>query len=91
MDAIRAVVKAVAPKPVNVLIGPASGPVPIAELQAAGVRRVSLGSALYRHVMASVQEAAIALAAGNAAPAAQGILTSDITRLLTDARAASAS
>src|SRR5580692_5677231 len=28
MDAIRAVVKAVAPKPVNVLIGPASGPVP---------------------------------------------------------------
>jgi 2-methylisocitrate lyase-like PEP mutase family enzyme len=91
MDAIRAVISAVAPKPVNVLIGPASGPVPIAELQAAGVRRVSLGSALYRHVMASVREAAIALAAGNIAPVTEGVLTSEITRMLTEARAASAS
>lgn len=85
MDAIRAVVKAVAPKPVNVLIGPRSGPVCIAELQAAGVRRISLGAALYCHVMASLQEAAAALGRGNIAPAAEGIWPSKIMDLLRDA------
>jgi 2-methylisocitrate lyase-like PEP mutase family enzyme len=84
-DAIRAVVKAVAPKPVNVLVGPGSGPVPIAELQAAGVRRISLGAALYCHVMASLQEAVAALAGGNIAPAANGIWPSKIMGLLRDA------
>jgi 2-methylisocitrate lyase-like PEP mutase family enzyme len=91
MDAIRAVVKAVAPKPVNVLIGPGTGPVPIADLQAAGVRRVSLGAALYCHVMASLQEAATALAGGNIAPAAKGIWPSKIMALLKDAAAGTAS
>lgn len=33
-------------RPLNVLIGPKSGPVPVAELAALGVRRVSLGSSL---------------------------------------------
>ena len=33
-------------KPLNVLIGPKSGPVPVAELAALGVRRISLGSSL---------------------------------------------
>ncbi len=48
LDAIRAVVSAVAPKPVNVVVGPRSGPVPLAVLAEAGVKRVSLGGALYR-------------------------------------------
>jgi 2-methylisocitrate lyase-like PEP mutase family enzyme len=87
MDAIRRVVKAVAPLPVNVLIGPGTGPVPIAELQTAGVRRVSLGSALYRHVMASLQEAAAALAGGNIGPAAQGLQPSKIIGMLREATA----
>jgi 2-methylisocitrate lyase-like PEP mutase family enzyme len=87
MDAIRSVVRAVAPKPVNVLVGPGTGPVSIAELQAAGVRRVSLGSALYRHVMASLQEAAAALARGNIAPAAAGMPTSKLTEVLCQATA----
>ena len=91
MDAIRAVVKAVAPKPVNVLIGPGTGPVPIADLQAAGVRRVSLGAALYCHVMASLQEAATALAGGNIAPAAAGIWPSKIMGLIGNATAKTAS
>ena len=82
MDAIRAVIKAVAPKPVNVLIGPGTGPVPIAELQSAGVRRVSLGAALYCHVMASLQEAAIEMAAGNIAPASEGLWPSKIIGML---------
>ena len=43
---IEAVVRAVAPKPVNVLVGGAFTTVP--ELEAAGVRRISIGGALAR-------------------------------------------
>lgn len=64
MEAIRAVVRAVAPKPVNVLIGP-DQPVPLAELDAAGAVRISVGGALYRSVMTSLVETARALRAGN--------------------------
>lgn len=42
MDAIRAVVRAVAPRLVNVLIGPG---VLLADLAVAGVRRVNIGGA----------------------------------------------
>jgi len=45
MESVRRVVRAVAPKPVNVLIGPGA---PLKELEAAGARRISLGGALYR-------------------------------------------
>jgi 2-methylisocitrate lyase-like PEP mutase family enzyme len=46
LDDIRAVVDAVAPKPVNVLVG---GPIAtVAELAAIGVRRISVGGALAR-------------------------------------------
>jgi 2-methylisocitrate lyase-like PEP mutase family enzyme len=69
LDAIRAVVRAVAPKPVNVLIGPASGPVPLATLLDLGVKRVSLGGALYRRAMAGLADAANAMAAGDLAAA----------------------
>jgi 2-methylisocitrate lyase-like PEP mutase family enzyme len=44
MDAIRAIVRAVAPKPVNVLTRPADRPVTVSELAEAGVRRISLGA-----------------------------------------------
>ncbi len=69
MAAILAVVQAVAPKPVNVLLGPRSGMVTMAELAAAGVRRVSLGGALYRVAMRQIETAAKALAAGDIAAA----------------------
>jgi 2-methylisocitrate lyase-like PEP mutase family enzyme len=46
-DDIAALVAAVAPKPLNVLIGSAGG-MPLAELAALGVRRVSVGGALAR-------------------------------------------
>jgi len=72
MDAIQAVVRAVSPKPVNVLIGPRSGMVPVAELEAAGVRRISLGGALYRRAMGGLVEAAKALAAGDMEGALRG-------------------
>jgi 2-methylisocitrate lyase-like PEP mutase family enzyme len=61
LDAIRAVVRAVAPKPVNVVVGPRSGAVPLAVLAEAGVRRVSLGGALYGRAMSALREAGDAL------------------------------
>jgi 2-methylisocitrate lyase-like PEP mutase family enzyme len=64
LEAIGAVCRAVAPKPVNVLIGPG---VTLAELAALGVRRVSLGSALYGVAMEAVARAGAALAAGDLA------------------------
>src|SRR5215469_16612762 len=53
MASITAVVRAVAPRPVNVVNGPRSGLVPLAELAKAGVRRVSLGGTLNGRAMAA--------------------------------------
>ena len=72
MEAVRAVVRAVAPKPVNVLIGPG---VPLAALAAAGVRRVSLGGALYRRAMGGLAAAAEALQRGELPEALRGALS----------------
>lgn len=71
MEAIRAVVRAVAPKPVNVLIGPG---VTVAELEAAGVRRISLGGALYRRAMGALNDAANSLRAGDISGALRGAI-----------------
>ena len=57
MDAIRAVVAAVSPKPVNVLSGPRDGLVPLSTLAAAGVRRISVGGALARAAYGQVMAA----------------------------------
>jgi len=65
MDAVRAIVRAVAPKPVNLLVSPASGVVPIAELAEAGVKRVSIGAGLYLRAMGELRVAARAIAAGD--------------------------
>lgn len=58
LDAIRVVVAAVAPKPVNVLVGRPGSGLTVASLASAGVRRISLGSALARTAYGSVLEAA---------------------------------
>lgn len=88
MDAVRAVVKAVAPKPVNVLIGTTKETLPWPQLQQAGVKRVSMGSALYKRVMSELRKAAGQLATGDlaAASAAPGISFSEIARMITEAR-----
>lgn len=70
LDAIRAVARAVAPKPINVLIGPG---VPLAALAEAGVKRVSLGGALYLGAMQAVADAARALAAGDLVAGARAL------------------
>jgi 2-methylisocitrate lyase-like PEP mutase family enzyme len=82
MDAIVAVVRAVAPKPVNVLIGPDDGAVPIAQLSAAGVRRVSVGGALYRVAMTAAVRTAQALRGGDLASVTGAIRGSEIAALL---------
>jgi 2-methylisocitrate lyase-like PEP mutase family enzyme len=82
LDAIVAVVRAVAPKPVNVLIGPDDGAVPLAQLAATGVRRVSVGGALYRGAMSSLVATAHALRAGDLAAVAGAISGSEIAALL---------
>ena len=60
---IRAVVAAVAPKPVNVLVGWPSE-LTLAELGELGVRRASVGGALARSAWGGLTRAAAALAAG---------------------------
>jgi 2-methylisocitrate lyase-like PEP mutase family enzyme len=59
-DEIRAVVKAVAPKPVNVLANNSS--VTVARLAELGVRRISVGGALARAAWAGLLEAATEIA-----------------------------
>ena len=60
-DEIRAVVAAVAPKPVNLLVG-APGELTVHDIAALGVRRVSLGGALARCGWGAVMRAARLLA-----------------------------
>ncbi len=73
MDAIRTVVAAVAPRPVNVLAGPRDGLLPAEALAAAGVRRISVGGALARAAYGRVLDAARLLAAGDL-PGALGVV-----------------
>jgi len=87
MDAIRAIVKAVAPKPVNVVVGPASGVVPVAELQAAGVKRISLGAVPYTHAMGALRAALKEAASGNLVPISTGMRGGAIMKLLGEATA----
>jgi 2-methylisocitrate lyase-like PEP mutase family enzyme len=86
LDAVRAIVRAVAPKPVNVVVSPADRIVTVDELRAAGVRRISLGSALYSHAMAAAHEATKALLDGDLATATTGLGARRISELLAPAR-----
>jgi 2-methylisocitrate lyase-like PEP mutase family enzyme len=73
LDAIRKVVAAVAPRPVNVLIGPWGQFVPMEDLAAAGVKRVSLGSALFSGAMGHLGRVAARVAEGDLAASAEGM------------------
>ena len=59
VDEIRAVVQAVAPRPVNVLMGLAGVPLSVNQLQDLGVRRISVGSSLARAALGGLQRAAL--------------------------------
>jgi 2-methylisocitrate lyase-like PEP mutase family enzyme len=85
MAAVRAIVKAVAPKPVNIVVGTMSGPVPWTELQKAGVKRVSMGVSLYTRVMDDLRKAARQLAEGDLASASEGIGFGEVKKMISDA------
>jgi 2-methylisocitrate lyase-like PEP mutase family enzyme len=85
MDAVRAIVKAVAPKPVNLLIGTMKETLPFAEVQKAGVKRVSMGVALYTRVMADLRKAAAELAQGDLASASAGIGFGEVIEMISAA------
>lgn len=82
MAHVKAIVRAVAPKPVNLLISPADGIVPIAELAAAGVKRISLGSALYMKVMGELRDVAGRLAAGDLNAPSDGLSFRELKGLI---------
>ena len=67
MAAIRAIVDAVAPRPVNVLVGPWAGSPSTQELFAAGVRRISTGSALFAKALGTLEHNLAAIATGDLA------------------------
>jgi 2-methylisocitrate lyase-like PEP mutase family enzyme len=54
----------------------------VAELSAAGVKRISMGVSIYRHVAASLQDAATALANGDIEAATSGMPSSEMNSLL---------
>jgi 2-methylisocitrate lyase-like PEP mutase family enzyme len=80
MKDVAAVVKAVAPKPVNVLVG--SDFATVADLAAAGVRRISVGGALARTAWTGFLEAATEIARrGTFTGLARGTPFADINAL----------
>jgi 2-methylisocitrate lyase-like PEP mutase family enzyme len=85
MDAVRKIVKAVAPKPVNIVVGTMAGTLPWSELQKAGVKRVSMGVSLYTRVMGDLRTAARQLATGDLASASEGIRFAEIKEMIAGA------
>ena len=83
---MKAIVVAVAPKPVNVVVSPAEKVLTVAELQRVGVKRISLGVALYTHAFDAVEQAARALIAGVLAAATTGMSFGRVNELLTGAK-----
>ncbi|MEX0924106.1 MAG: isocitrate lyase/phosphoenolpyruvate mutase family protein [Rhodovibrionaceae bacterium] len=81
MEAVRAVIQAVAPKPVNVLLGPFDGFLPLAELTAVGAKRISTGGALYLKTMAGLEAIARDLAGGNIKATTGGLRGGEVVKL----------
>ncbi|KAL1404872.1 hypothetical protein Q8F55_008483 [Vanrija albida] len=78
---IRAVVAAVAPKPVNLLIGGASA-LSLKDVEALGVRRVSVGGALARVAWGATMRAAQLLKEGNFAALAEAASGNELNKIM---------
>ncbi|WP_326607663.1 isocitrate lyase/phosphoenolpyruvate mutase family protein [Streptomyces sp. NBC_01799] len=81
-EALVAIVTAVAPTPVNVLVSPSDKVLTVAELQQAGVKRISLGPLLYTHAMGALEQATKALLTGDLASATTGMSFARVNELL---------
>jgi 2-methylisocitrate lyase-like PEP mutase family enzyme len=79
LESLTKIVAGVAPTPVNVLISPADRVLTVAELRKAGVKRISLGPALYTYAMKSLEQAAASFKNGDIASVATGI---DLGRII---------
>jgi 2-methylisocitrate lyase-like PEP mutase family enzyme len=66
----------------NLVVGIKSETLTLAELSAAGVKRISVESSAYTHVAAYLQDAATALAPGDIAAATSGMQSSEVNSLL---------
>jgi 2-methylisocitrate lyase-like PEP mutase family enzyme len=86
MAAVTAIVTAVAPKPVNIVVGTKAGTPTVTELSHAGVKRISTGSALYSHCAAALEAAATALTAGDLATATTGMSMRAVDELVAEAQ-----
>ena len=84
-EQIAAVVAAVAPRPVNLLIGSATG-LTVQDAAALGVRRISVGGALARAAWGGFMRAARDLAAGRFDAFADAASGADLNRLFADDR-----
>jgi len=84
LAAVSAIVKAVAPKPVNLVVGTMTETVPVAELLRLGVRRISMGGAFYARAMTAVRDAAQQLAAGDIASATASMGFREIKKLIAE-------
>ena len=82
MACIRTVVAAVAPRPVNVLIGPRDGLLSAESLAEAGVRRISVRGALARAAYGEMLRVAGLLRGGNLPAAMSGIVAHDTIQIL---------
>ncbi|MBV8681822.1 MAG: isocitrate lyase/phosphoenolpyruvate mutase family protein, partial [Caulobacteraceae bacterium] len=85
MSDVAAIVRAVAPKPVNIVLGTKEGAVSVADLHKAGVKRISMGVALYTRVMADLKVAARQLATGDTASSSEGLAFSEAADLIQSA------
>ena len=74
---IRTVVAAVAPKPINVLIGPRDGMLIAERLAEVGVRRISVGGVLARAAYGEMLRGADLVCAGDLPAAMSGIVGHD--------------
>ncbi|MGB9305792.1 MAG: isocitrate lyase/phosphoenolpyruvate mutase family protein [Mycobacterium sp.] len=84
LAAVEAIVKAVAPKPVNIVVRTKAEKPTVAQLSAAGVKRISTGSALYAHAAAALQAAAAALNQGDLTTATTGMPLREMFALIPD-------
>ena len=80
--AISAVVVAVAPRPVNIVVGPRGGALSVTALSALGVKRISLGGALYRHCMGALSATAETIQTGDLSFAGKAPSTAALKALL---------
>lgn len=80
-EAISAVVAAVAPKPVNVLVDPSIA-VSFSDFAALGVKRISIGGALYRVALTALADAGRSLRDGDLTAVAGAISGGEIANLL---------